>query len=99
MRTPVVAQFVIDRNDGCEYYYVEKLFDKRKKTGNYHLYDNDIKPIIYNDHNFHAIFNTDEKISIFKFCKDASLELIGDSFVEGDRKKAFDTFSAVLSLA
>lgn len=65
------SKFILNRNDK-EYYYVEK-----SKYGDfYHVHLSNKNILMCNDHNFHAIYGNDEKISLEKFISMALLELL-----------------------
>lgn len=65
------TKFVLNRNDQ-EYYYVEKSLYGEK----YHVYIENKNFLLCNDHNFHAIYGNDEKMSLDKFIGKALLELL-----------------------
>ena len=65
------SKFILNRNDK-EYYYVEK-----SEYGDfYHVHLSNKNILMCNDHNFHAIYGNDEKISLEKFISRALLELL-----------------------
>lgn len=76
-----LSKFILNRNDQV-FYYVEKA--KRNLSDiHYTVYHDTKHKKTYNQHNFHAIYGTDLKISLQKFAFDAANILIhGASYDE-----------------
>lgn len=68
-----LAKFVLERSNQA--FYIEKIQNNQHAII-YIMYDNAKQKIIYNQHNFHAIFGADVKISIQKFTSTALNVLI-----------------------
>lgn len=69
-----LSKFILNRNDQV-FYYVEKA-QKNSNNIHYTVYHDTKHKEIYNQHNFHAIYGTDIKISLQKFAFDATSILI-----------------------
>lgn len=83
-----LSKFILNRNDQV-FYYVEKA---KKSSDNIHytVYHDSKHKEIYNQHNFHAIYGTDVKISIRKFAFDAIGILIHGATNDERQEKSYN---------